>query len=150
MRVLSMFLALSFLAVPALAHASCTPSAPTTVAQLPPLMGAGIGGGAIQPYYCAASPAALSVGDLSPNEWAKRVQVCTTNCSYEPMSPGDQHSMLIPTSCGTGYHPTTYYVEAPHYNSQSGKLLKSCLSSGVLPSKGAPPAPKPSSQPRAF
>jgi hypothetical protein len=151
MRFLSMFLALSFLAVPGLAYASCTPSAPATVAQLPPLMGAGIGGGGvIQPYYCAVSPAALSVGDLSANEWAKHVQVCTTNCTYEPMSPGDPHSMLIPATCGAGYHPTTYYVEPPRFNSQKGKLLKSCLSSGEVPAKGAPPAPQPSSQPRAF
>jgi hypothetical protein len=153
MRLLSMFLALSFLATPALAHASCNPPPSGSIAQLPPLMGAGggIGGeGAIQPYYCAASPAALSVGDLSPNEWAKHVQVCTTNCSYEPLSPNDQHSMLIATACGAGYHPTTYYVEPPRFSAQSTKLFKSCLNDGTPPSKGAPPAPKPSAQPHTI
>lgn len=64
-------------------------------------------------YYCAASPAPQTIGDLSYAGWAKHVQVCTRMCSYQQLSPGDPNSMLIETSCGPGYHDASYYVEPP-------------------------------------
>ena len=64
-------------------------------------------------YYCAASPAPQSIGDLSYAGWAKHVRVCTRMCSYAPLSPSDPNSPLIETSCGPGYHDSAYYVEPP-------------------------------------
>jgi hypothetical protein len=143
MRLFSIFLAILVSAIPAVANASCTKAPPApSLPQFAPLMLRP--GGAIQPYYCAASPAALSVGDLSPSEWGKRVQVCTTNCTYEPMSPTDPRSALIATSCGSGYHDTQYYVQMPNWSKQaSNSLVDSCLSNSLQPSKGAAPSPSP-------
>lgn len=41
-------------------------------------------------YYCAASPAPQSVGDLSYAGWARHVQVCTRMCSYAALVPDDR------------------------------------------------------------
>lgn len=141
MRLLSFFLAILFSAAPIIANASCSKATPPSTPQFAPL-GLRAGGG-IQPYYCAASPAALSVGDLSPAEWGKRVQVCTTNCSYEPMSPTDPRSTLIATSCGSGWHDTQYYVEVPKFQQSRTSLVDSCVSNALSPPKGAAPAASP-------
>lgn len=144
MRQFSTILAILFLvnANAGTAAAACTKAQAVTIQQFPPLMG---GSNSIQPYYCAASPAALSVGDLSPTEWAKRVQVCTTNCSYEPISPTDPRSTLIATSCTPGgQHSTQYYVDVPKFSSNgSNSLVDSCQSNALLPSKGAAPQATP-------
>jgi hypothetical protein len=142
MRLLSIFLAILFSAAPAIANASCTKAAAPSLPQFAPLT-LRVGGG-IQPYYCAASPAAVTVGDLTPIEWGKRVQVCTTNCSYQAISPTDPRSPLISTGCGPGYHSTEYYVELPNFSKQgSNALVDSCLSNSLVPAKGAAPAPSP-------
>jgi hypothetical protein len=142
MRLLSIFLAILFSAAPSIAQAACTKASAPSLPQFAPL--ALRPGGGIQPYYCAASPAVLSVGDLSPVEWGKRVQVCTTNCSYQPMSPTDPRSALIATSCGPGWHGTQYYVDLPRWPKQSGTgLVDSCVSNSLLPPKGAAPSPSP-------
>jgi hypothetical protein len=147
MRLFSILLAILFSAAPAIAQASCTKASPPSLPQFAPLV-LRPGGGGIQPYYCAASPAAMSVGDLSPSEWAKRVQVCTTNCTYEPMSPTDPRSMLIATSCGGGYHTTEYYVDLPKFSKQgSTGLVDSCIGNSLMPPKGAAPAPSASPRP---
>jgi hypothetical protein len=142
MRLFSILLAILFSAAPALANAACTKASAPSLPQFAPLVLRA--GGGIQPYYCAASPAALSVGDLSPAEWGKRVQVCTTNCSYEAMSPMDPRSALFATSCGPGWHDTQYYVELPRFPKQSGSaLVDSCVSNSLVPPKGAAPSPPP-------
>lgn len=96
-------------------------------------------------YYCSASAQPQTVGDLAYADWAKHVQVCTTNCAYEAIAPGDPHSALIPVSCGAGRHAALFYVEPP--TSTPGKALKltnpSC--NNLAPSKAPPqPAPSPS------
>lgn len=142
MRLFSILLAILFSSAPAISNAACTKAAAPSLPQFAPLMLTSAGG--VQPYYCAASPAALSVGDLSPTEWAKRVQVCTTNCSYEAASPADPRSPLITAGCGPGWHDTRYYVEMPNFHKQGGNsLVDSCVSNNLVPPKGAAPSPRP-------
>lgn len=99
-------------------------------------------------YYCSASAQPQTVGDLAYADWARHVQVCTTNCAYEPIVPGDPHSTLIPTACGAGRYAALYYVEPP--TGTPGKKLRltnpSC--NNLAPSKAPPPQPAPSSRPR--
>lgn len=142
MRLISIILAILFSATFGTAHAACTTAAPVSIPQFGPILP----GGGVQAYYCAAAPAAASLGDLSPSEWAKRVQVCTTNCNYEPMAPGDPHSMLIATGCGaSGGRSTAYLVEPPKPSSNRTALTGSCQS--LLPAKGSASAPSPSPPP---
>ncbi len=142
MRLLSIFLAFLFSAAPAISNAACTKASAPSLPQLMPLTLRA--GGGIQPYYCAASPAAMSIADLTPAQWAKRVQVCTTNCTYEAMSPTDPHSALIPTDCGVGWHDTRYYVDMPDWHKQgNASLVNSCVGNTLLPPKGGAPAPSP-------
>lgn len=89
-------------------------------------------------YYCAASPAPQSVGDLSYAGWAKHVQVCTRMCSYQPLSPNDPNSPLIETSCGPGYHDASYYVEPPAAPTGFAAIkLKNPSCSDLAPPKAA-------------
>ncbi len=114
----------------------------------PPLFTEGPGP---QPYYCSASQVPQNIGDLSPSEWAKRVQVCNTACNYEPLIPGDPHSMLISTDCGPGWHDRVYMVEPPRA-SKGGPAVKVVNTSckDLAPSKAPPaPAPAPAASPPA-
>ena len=142
MRTFPIVLAVLLCASQTAAQAACATPAPIAIPQLPPLMP----GNGIQSYYCAASPAASTVSDLTPSEWAKHVQVCTTNCSYEPVVPGDPQSPLIPAGCGRGWHSTAYLVEPPRRETamRTG-LVDSCK--GLVPSKAPAPAPSPSGAP---
>lgn len=141
MRFISILVAILFTAAYGVTDAACSAPPPVSIPQFGPVMGGGI-----QAYYCSASPGALSVGDLTPTEWLKHVQVCTTNCSYEPMSPGDPHSMLIATGCGRGGGGNmAYFVEPPRQSSNrsSTSLSSSCATNGLLPPKGGTPAASP-------
>lgn len=109
MRTFPIVLAVLLCASQTAAQAACATPAPIVIAQFPPLMP----GGGIQSYYCAASPAVSTVSGVTPAEWAKRAQVCTTNCSYEPIVPGDPQSRLMPVGCGPGWHSTAYLIEPP-------------------------------------
>jgi hypothetical protein len=105
---------------------------------------AGIAG---QPYYCMPGAQSSRIGDLSPMEWAKQVQICNSNCSYEALSP-DPHAMLVPTSCGPGWHDTQYEVQPPpRPRSGPGSIsFKTPACKSLMPSKGSPPvaaSPKP-------
>lgn len=93
-----------------IAAAACTGTAQAAYPSLPPLMA--IGGMNGQPYYCMPTAQSTRVGDLSPTEWAREVQICNSNCSYEAMS-SDPHAMLVPVACGPGYHDTQYQVQPP-------------------------------------
>ena len=139
MRIFSIVLAFLLCASQTAAQAACATPAPLAIPQLPPLLA----GGGIQSYYCAASPDVSTVGDLTPAEWAKHVQVCTTNCSYEPIVPGDPQSRLMPVGCGLGWHSTAYLVEPPRQaTALSTGLVDSCK--GLVPPKAPAPAPSPS------
>jgi hypothetical protein len=125
----------------ALACPVATQSSPPALAPL--LVAGGIGG---QLYYCMPAGAPSNVGDLSPNEWGKQVQICNTSCSYEPMIPNDAHSLLVPTTCGPGWHDIQYQVQPPPASkAQPGTLRLKMVTSAcknVPPPKGpAPPAP---------
>jgi hypothetical protein len=125
-----------------IAPAACLPS--STAANVPsfPVLPPG----SIM-YYCAASQAPQNIGDLTYAGWAKHVQVCTTQCSYELASPSDPYSPLIATRCGPGWHAATYLVEPPPAPAKSVAVqLKTTTCSGLVPSK-APPQPAPSSKP---
>jgi hypothetical protein len=136
-----------YIAILALVWASAGTAAacpvPTQVSPpaLPPLLVSGAIGN--QVYYCMPSIQASRVGDLSPAEWAKQVQICNTNCSYEPMNPADPHSLLIPTACGPGWHDTQFQVQPPAASKPGpGTLTLKMVSSSckaVAPSKAAPP-----------
>ena len=139
MRIFSVVLLFLLSASQAAAQAACaTPAPVAAIPQMPPLLP----GGGIQSYYCSASPAIQTVGDLTPADWAKHVQVCTTNCFYEPVSPGDAQSRLMPVGCGPGWHNPVYLVEPPRptVTVKTG-LVDSCK--GLVPSKAADPAPTP-------
>jgi hypothetical protein len=141
MRLFCLTLAILFTANVGVAGAACTKAPAVSIQQFAPLSPAG---GSIQPYYCAASPAALSVGDLSPSEWLKRVQVCTTNCTYQPANPSDPRSTLMSMGCGPGYHSIAYYVDPPRQPVRTATSISdSCVSNGLVPSKGAPASPRP-------
>lgn len=129
------------------------PNAPAQAAApapaLPPLLPTG---GGPQPYYCMTADLPTTVGDLTPAQFAQRVQVCNTSCSYEPMSPGDPHSLLIPTACGPGWHDTQYLVQPPAVPKAApgspGVRLVDTSCKSLAPSK-APPAPVPAASPAA-
>ncbi|HKU68816.1 MAG TPA: hypothetical protein VJP85_13655 [Candidatus Baltobacteraceae bacterium] len=124
-------------------------TAPAPPALAPLLVSSAVGG---QLYYCMPSSQISKIGDLSPSEWAKQVQICNTSCSYEPMIPGDSHSLLIPTSCGPGLHDLEYQVQPPAApKAQPGTLTLKMVTAGctqVQPAKG-PPALAPASLPSA-
>jgi hypothetical protein len=124
-----------------IAAACPTAAAKTSIPSLPPLMMGGAAGGAGQPYYCMASTNPTTLGDLSPSEWAKRVQICTTNCSYMPISPSDPKSTLVATSCGPGWHDTTYLVDPPRAPKTATLNVVDTRCNAMQPSKGAPPPP---------
>lgn len=98
-------------------------------------------------YYCSASAQPQTVGDLAYAAWAQHVQVCSTNCEYEPIVPGDPHSALIPTACGAGRFAATYFVEPPTSTPGKKLTLTNPACKNIAPEK-APPQPAPSSRPR--
>lgn len=137
MRKFSIVLAFLLCATQTAAHAACATPPPMGIPQMPPIV-PGIG---VQSYYCAASPAVSTVGDLTPAEWVKHVQICTTNCSYEPIVPGDPQSRLWPVGCGPGWHGTAYLVEPPRTAVVKTGLVDSCK--GLVPPKAPAPAASP-------
>lgn len=104
-----------------------------------------VGGPGTQLYYCMPPQTGPgTIGDLTPEEFGKYVQICNTNCSYEPMSPTDPHTLLIPTTCGPGGHDTQFLVEPPAAPRNTLRLhLVDDSCKGLMPSK-APPPPEPS------
>lgn len=139
-----------------IASAACSSApavkAPATLPVLAPLMG-GIGGGP-QLYYCMPSASPTTLGELTPNDFAKNVQVCNTSCDYQPMVPNDPHALLVPMNCGAGWHEPQFMVQPPpppkaDLASTSVKLTTTTCN-GLLPSKAPPPpAPAPTARPRA-
>lgn len=143
MRLFAITLAILFTANVGVAGAACTNAPAVSIQQFPPLTGHGI-----QSYYCAASPAAVTVGDLSPSDFLKRVQVCTTACTYQPANPMDPRSTLMAMGCGPGYHSADYYVDAPRVKAATANSMSSsCVSNSLLPPKGGT-APSPPPRPR--
>ena len=140
MRRSALLLAVVLCALPAVASAaaSCTKPESISFATLPRVFS----GGGMQAYYCAASPYPTTVGDLSPLEWAKHVQVCTTNCSYERMSPTDPRSMLVATECGPGMHAVSFLVDPPSRIEASRTGLVDGCTNTVIP-KGTAASPSP-------
>lgn len=139
-------LAMLFWTSGALAGA-CPVPAQVAPPALPPLLASGAIGG--QVYYCMPSVAPSTVGDLSPSQWAKEVQICNTSCSYEPMNPSDPHTLLIPTQCGLGWHDTQFMVQPPPPPKNGVRL--EIVTSGcraIAPSK-ARPLPSPAASPAA-
>lgn len=89
-------------------------------------------------YYCAASQAPQTIGDLTYPGWAKHVQVCSRTCSYEPIAPSDPNSPLIEVNCGPGYHAATYFVDPPQPPAGHPALtLKTATCSDLAPPKAA-------------
>lgn len=93
-------------------------------------------------YYCATPGGPETIGDLSPDQWLKHVQVCSTNCDYEPMMPGDPHTVLVATTCGAGYHQPLYIVEPPPAKPVATLRIVDPACKALPPSK-APPPPSP-------
>lgn len=132
MRKFLGFLTIAILITGGTAHA-CPPLSPTTsapvFAPLPPWS---------PMYYCAASQAPQSIGDLTYAGWAKHVQVCSRTCSYAPISPSDPSSPLIEVECGPGYHPASYFVDPPQPPSGKAAIsLKSATCNDLAPPKAA-------------
>lgn len=127
-----------------IAAACGTAPAKTAPPALPPMLVGGAVGG--QMYYCMPTTVPTTVGDLTPTQFAQQVQICNTSCAYEPMSPGDPHSLLIPTICGPGWHETPYLVQPPPAPRETvGAPRLRLVDTGcksLLPSK-APPPPSP-------
>lgn len=138
MRIFCAVLVVLLCASPAVAVAACATPAPAAIPQMPPLLR----GSGIQTYYCAASPSVQTISDITPAQWAQRVQVCTTNCWYEPLIPGDPQSRLMQVGCDGGWHNPDFLVEPPRLSTtlKTG-LVDSCR--GLVPSKAPAPAPSP-------